>query len=310
MARSRPLLALPNELLAMIIESADLTVKDLANLRLACKHTKHFASRALGRRIFVDLDIRYERDAFYWYTDLLLSDLGSCMRSVSLITWPPRYGKSYPLKRHVRKKIETKPVYSQLQQLTVDRVDGPVRSWKKALCAASHLKTLRLTNPDDDRQDSSFWQAVYRHKFDKSDELLSSIKSDCLDTLVLARLHVSGGILKRLLDVHKETLSTLDIKVCILVDGNWLEMLEWIRINFSRLQTFCLDVRHEALEKKISLYQQPTGSASTTGLAYIDTSPYALERYDPPLRLRLEGQREIVNGLSVFLKARERDQAR
>ncbi|KAH0379144.1 hypothetical protein KCU92_g8338, partial [Aureobasidium melanogenum] len=303
MTTPRSLLALPNELLALIIENEDLTVKDLANLRLACKHTKHFASRALGRRIFVDLDIRYTREAFHWYTALLLSDLGGYVRSVSLISSGSRLQKSYPLKKYVKKKIGNEPAYSQLQHLTIQWSGGPVRSWRRAVCAANHLKTLRLSIHDEVYMEI----IVFRHTFDRNDELLGSIKSDCLSTLVLARLHVSASILNQLLDLHKETLSTLDIRSCFLVDGNWLEILEWIRLNLSHLESFYLDVRHEALKKKISLYQRPTGSASTTSLTYIDTSPYALKGYDSPLRLRLQGQREIVNGLSMFLKARERD---
>lgn len=282
----------------MIIEDKDLTVKDLANLRITCKHTKHFASSALGRRIFVDLDIQYTREASHWYTALLLSDLGGYVKSVSLIVYGTRFKKSHPRRKCVKKKIKNKPEYSQLQRLIILWSNGPVRSWKKAFCAASHLKTLRIVNHDG-------FRAVFRHTFDKNDELLSSIKSDSLDTLVLIRLHISGGILKRLLDIHKETLSTLDIKDCILVDKKWLEMLEWIRLNLSHLQIFGLDVHHEAFKKKRSPYQNHTHGPLKVGSTYMDTSPYTLNGYDFRLRLRLEGQREINHGLSVFLKARE-----
>ncbi|KAG9946746.1 hypothetical protein KCU85_g6183, partial [Aureobasidium melanogenum] len=303
MNTSRSLLGLPNELLAMIIGSDDLTVKDLQSLRLTCKHTKHFASNALGRRLFVDLDIQYTREAFHWYTALLLSDLGGYVRSVSLIVSGTRFKRSHPRRKCVRKKSENKPAYSQLQHLTTQWSNGPVRSWKKVLCGACHLKTLRVVDHDG-------FRAVFRHTFDKNDELLKSIKSDSLDALILAHLHISGGILKRLLDIHKETLSTLDIKDCILVDGKWLDILDWIRLNLSHLQILCLDVHHEAIKKKNSLYQKHTYSPLKVGSTYMDTSPYTLSRYDFRFRLRLEGQREIDDGLSMFLKAREGDQAR
>ncbi|KAH0336536.1 hypothetical protein KCU81_g8517, partial [Aureobasidium melanogenum] len=304
MATSPSLFGLPNELLAMIIDSDDLTVKDLANLRLSCKHTKHFASSALGKRIFVDFDVRYTREAFHWYTALLLSDLGGYVRSVSLISSGPRLQRSYPLRKYVKKKIGNEPTYSQLQHLTIQWSGGPVRSWERAVCAASHLKTLRLAIPDE-----IFMQlGVFRHTFDRNDELLGSIKSDSLSTVVLARLHVSASVLNQLLDLHKETLSTLEIRSCLLVDGNWLEMLEWIRLNLSHLQTLYLDVRHEAVKKKLSRYQQHTIGISY-GSSYLESSPYATKTYEASLRLRFGKQKDIEDGLLAFLKAQERDQA-
>lgn len=169
---------------------------------------------------------------------------------------------------------------------------------------ANHLKTLRFAIPDEVFMELG----VFRHTFDRNDELLGSIKSDCLSTLVLARLHVSASILNQLLDLHKETLSTLDVRSCLLVDGNWLEILEWIRLNLSHLQSFYLDVRHEAVKKKLSRYQKHTIGISY-GSSYLESSPYTTKTYNTSLRLRLGKQKDIDDGLSALLKAQERDQA-
>ncbi|KAG9563532.1 hypothetical protein KCU71_g6615, partial [Aureobasidium melanogenum] len=198
MNTSRSLLALPNELLALIIESTDLAVTDLANLRLTCKHTKHFASSALGRRIFVDLDICYGRDAFDWFTSFLLSDLGSYVRS-----------------HYRQQELEIKPEYPQLQDITIEYCYIPARLWTKVLCAATQLKTFKFKDPGS----GPSWYGVYKYKLERTDTLLNSVNSGCLSKLVLVDLQVSDGILKELLDIHQQTLSALNIRRCTLVDG-------------------------------------------------------------------------------------------
>ncbi|KAG9656653.1 hypothetical protein KCU64_g5728, partial [Aureobasidium melanogenum] len=297
MNTSRSLLALPNELLALIIESTDLAVTDLANLRLTCKHTKHFASSALGRRIFVDLDICYGRDAFDWFTSFLLSDLGSYVRSVCLRWWTPSSRMYYPTKHYRQQELEIKPKYPQLQDITIEYCYIPARLWTKVLCAATQLKTFKFKDPVS----GPSWYGVYKYKLERTDTLLNSVNSGCLSKLVLVDLQVSDGILKELLDIHQQTLSALNIRRCTLVDETWLEILNYIRLNLSQLRSFYIDVRYEAAKK--------TPPPKQESHRPFRRNQYDLKKYSSPIKLKLEGQKEIANGLSEFLKAREGDQA-
>lgn len=302
MTTSKSLLALSNEILALMTESDDLTVKDLTNLRLTCKHTKHLASRTLARRFFVDLGIWYEPNAFEWLTDLLLSEMGSYIRSVCLEAWTPS-SQCYPLKYHKPRQSVIQPEYSQLQDITIKRCGGPAYVWKKALRAATLLKTFKPINPDV-RFHSKYWLGAYSHTFKSNDELLNSIKSDVLNSLVLVDLHVSASVLKQLLDVHRQTLSSLVIKGCILVEGNWLEILNWVKLNLSRIRTLRLEIHHEATKKACPLEQRNKNQPWTIEY-HLKKSPYALKTYNSPLVLKFEGQKEIADGLSKMLKARE-----
>ncbi|CAD0085094.1 unnamed protein product [Aureobasidium vineae] len=305
------LVNLPNELLALIIEDEDLTVNDLVNLRLTCKRTKHFASSARGRRLFVDLKVWDKRNAFNWFSDLLLSDLGSHIRSFALFEWRRKSGKTLPPRDYVHRESKIKPDYSCLQDISVmycgDVLHDPVRSWKKAVGAAIHLKAFRIVNFDEARSVGAYWLGVYPHKFCSNDELLGSIRSDGLRVLTLAHIHVSADMLNSLLDIHRETLSIFDIRSCMLVEGRWFGILDWIKTNLSHLQTLHLDVRYEAVKKRNCT--QPLDSWCPL---YVDSyrarSPYALVRHRSPLNLRLEGQQKIRNGLSELLSVRERFQ--
>ncbi|CAD0114210.1 unnamed protein product [Aureobasidium uvarum] len=305
------LVNLPSELLALIIRGEYLTVNDLVNLRLICKQTKHFASSALGRRLFVDLKVWDKRNAFNWFTNLLRSDSGTHVQSFTLFEWRRKSGRTLPPKNYVHRETETKPDYSCLQDISVmycgDVLHDPVRSWKKAVSAAVHLKAFRFVNSDEARSAGADWLGVYPHKFRSNDGLLSSIRSDSLRVLMLSHVHVSADKLKSVLEIHKETLSVIDIRSCMLVEGKWLEILDWTKTNLPRLQTLHLDVRYEAVRKKDCT--QPLDSWCPL---YVDSyrarSPYALVRHRDPLRLRLEGQQKILDGLSELLSIRERVQ--
>ncbi|KAG9592398.1 hypothetical protein KCU77_g2214, partial [Aureobasidium melanogenum] len=306
MNTSRSLLVLPNELLAMIIRSGDLTTKDLANLRLVCKHTKHFASSNLGKRIFVDLNIWYTRDALNWFLNLLHSDMGNHVQSVSLAECRGLSEKFYPSKYYGLRDAEVNSEYYQLQNITIKRCNGPAHLWKKVICAATHLRTFKLVDTKAPYI-GRFWLAVYSHTFDENDKLLSGVESDFLSSLELVNLHISAGVLKRLLDIHKETLSTVEIRDCILVDGNWLEVLNCIRLDLSHLRILCIDVRHEATKKVTAPEQDHRRSLDPT--SYLEKSPYALTGHSTTLQLKLVGQKEIANRLPELLKARDGHQA-
>ncbi|CAD0098588.1 unnamed protein product [Aureobasidium mustum] len=308
MTTSKSLLALPNELLALIIENDDLTIKDLASLRLTCKHTKHFASNALGKRIFVDMDIRYTRDAFNWFTNLLLLDIGSHVRSVCLtLTYHPQKN-CYPLKYYRHQEAEIKSGCSRLRDIRIESSHGIAYLWKKVLCAATHLQTFDYKDRDADIV-KRHWTVPFRGTIESSDLLLDSIKSDYLGSLVLSHLHISASTLKKLLDIHEETLSTLDIRECVLIDGNWFEILNCIRLNLSHLRNFCIDILYEAV-KKVPSPKPYIHDRRPWGLGFfLEHSPYALKKYSSPLKLKIEGQKEITHGLSELLKAREGHQA-
>ncbi|KAH0161417.1 hypothetical protein KCU67_g6350, partial [Aureobasidium melanogenum] len=300
MTTSRSLLALPNELLALIIENDDLTVEDLANLRLVCKHTKHFASSNLGERIFTDLHIYPNRDGFNWLFSFLLSDFGTHVRSVRLTSWSLY---SDPLEHYEDREVGTELEFCHLQDITFKYLEAPTHLWKKVLCRATHLKTLTLVNGDG----PCYWAAVFSHTFGKIDKLLSSVNSECLNRLVLGTIHVSAGTLRQFLDVHKDTISSLNIVSCILVDGDWFEILNWIKLNLSHLETLYIKVCQEA-SKKVPAPEQHNRRPSDF-LSYLESSPYALKTCSSRLELDLEGQKEISDGLSELLNAQEKHQA-
>lgn len=307
MTTSSSLLALPNELLALIIESDDLTIKDLANLRRTCKHTKYFASSAWGRCAFDDLDVCSDRDGFNCLFHLLLSDLGTHLRAVCLTWWPESSGKC-DLIKHYDQEVEIKHEFCHLQNIDFERCEAPARLWKTLICAATHLKTFNF-NDQDSNWASPNWLAVYGYTFGTVDTLLGSIGSDCLSSLELTHIRVSISILKRLLDIHKNTLSTLDIEECMLVDGSWFEILNCIRLDLSNSRVLRINVCHEAIKKipppaEYNHRQRPWDNKS-----YLERSPYAVKTYSSPLKLKLEGQKEIINGLSELLKAPEGYQA-
>jgi hypothetical protein len=129
------LLDLPNELMTMICKDEVLTNKDLASLRLTCKHTKYFASDILDQRLFVDKDAWYSRYARRWF--LHFSDPGSHVQSLLLVR-PPLFGRSD------LDKGFGKPDYSQLQDLRVTWHDWETSAWMKVFRAAVHLKVFKF----------------------------------------------------------------------------------------------------------------------------------------------------------------------
>jgi hypothetical protein len=280
----------------MIFKDEVLTNNDLASLRLTCKHTKYFASDILARRLFVDMDVQYTHCASEWFPQLLSSDLGSHVRSLSLIR------PMYPLRRHALTKGNTEPDYSQLQYLGVTCCYGALNSWKKVFCAAVHLKVLKVqpsTSPCVGYQ-VPYWLRVYRQRFDQNDELLGSIRSDCLTELVLAGLHFSASALKQLLDYHSRTISTVDIKCCLLVDGTWLDTLNWIGSNLPNLQSLRADVRHEAVDHE---QQHTTGTSGAH--QYRGKAPLTIVTHELPIVLELEGRKFIDYGLWELLHVRK-----
>ena len=297
---SRSLLALPNELLALIIGSDDLTIKDLANLRLTCKHIKHFASSTLGRRIFVDLNIWFTCDALNWFVNLMLSGMGNHVRSVSLAGRKSQREKFYPSKYYGFQEAEVKSKYSQLQDITIKRCIGAAYSWQKVIHAATHLRTFELADPEAFSAGES-WFGVYKHTFDQNDNLLGSIKSDLLSSLTLVHLHILVGVLKRLLDIHKKTLFTLEIRECILVGGSWSEVLDWIRSNLSDLRLLYIDVRHEAYKKVPAPEQYASRQLNLE--SYLELSPYSLSTCNSPFDLIVRGHKKIYDGLTKLLEA-------
>lgn len=225
-----PLLDLPNELLAMVVDDAGLSVKDLANLRLTCKLTKHFASSTLARCQFSCLHIQFTHDGFNCFKDLLNSGLGGHTRcACTSVVHTARCGCDEP-NSHIKreyKKIKTSKLrdeYPQLEELQILGHNGPVRSWKKIVRAAVHLRSFYLE--DFTKASDVEHTAVYRHTFDRNDELLLSIKSDTLEEVKLSNLHISAKILKQLLKRHHDTIATIIIWDCVLVDGKWCEMLD------------------------------------------------------------------------------------
>jgi hypothetical protein len=83
---------------------------------------------------------------------------------------------------------------------------------------SSRLKGDAMNNVDR-------YTAIHNHTFHQNTEILLSVGSDCLDRLELHGLHAHVKSLKQLLDKHRETITTVYIEKCILVDGKWLEIL-------------------------------------------------------------------------------------
>ncbi|KAH0369277.1 hypothetical protein KCU65_g3448, partial [Aureobasidium melanogenum] len=165
--------------------------------------------------------------------------------------------------------------------------------------ASSNLGKRTFVDIEICDEDAGWIETVYEYQLDKIDKLLNNINSCCLSSLVLGGLQLSVGTLKALLEIHQETLSTLDIRRCTLVDGTWLKILNFIRSNMSQLGSFRIHVRHEATKK---ILPPKPGSRRPR-------NQYHLKRYSSPIKLKLQGQKEIANGLSELLKAREVDQA-
>jgi hypothetical protein len=294
----RPLLDLPPELIAMIFEDNVLANDDLETLRLTCKHTKYFASDILARRHFIDMDVHYNHYGSGWFAHLLSSDLGSHARSLSL-TRPEWWRRP---RHHALPKGNTKPDYSRLQYLRVTYCGGAIDSWKKVLRAAVHLKVLKVQPSTSSRvgYQVPYCLRVYRHMFDDNDELLGSIRSDSLTEVVLAGLHLSAGALKQLLEYHSKTISTVDIKCCLLVDGTWLETLDWIGSNLPNLQSLRTDVRHEAVDHE---QQHTTGTSGAH--QYREKAPLTILTHELPIILELEGRKFIDYGLWELLHIRK-----
>jgi hypothetical protein len=293
-----PLLNLPPELIGMIFEGEVLTNDDLGTLRLTCKHTKYFASDILARRHFIDIDAYYSHYGSGWFAHILSSDLGSHARSLSLIEpdWWHRSGHYAPTKGN------TKPDYSRLQYLRVTYCRGAIDSWKKVLRAAVHLKILKVQPSTSSRvgYQVPYWVLVYRFMFDHNDELLSSIRSDSLTEVVLAGLHLSASALKQLLTYHSKTISAVDIKCCLLVDGTWLETLNWIGSNLPNLQSLRADVRHEAVD-----HEQQHTIRTSIAHQHRGKPPLTILTHEIPIVLALEGRGFIDYGLWELLHVRK-----
>jgi hypothetical protein len=297
------LLSLPNELMTMICKDEVLINKDLASLRLTCKHTKYFASDILDQHLFVD--VSYPQYAPRWFFHF--SHLGSHVQSLSLFRpsiWS-NFDKTHRLRPYPLPDDNTKPEYSHLRNLRVIWADYPDRlksTWKKVLRAAAHLKVFNYEQSPrfDTGEKVHDIGRIYRQGSDPDDELLGSIRSDCLTEVVLIGLHPSASALKQLLRHHSGTLSTLEIKCCWLFDRQWLEIMDWIRSNLPNLQILRVDVSHEAVAR----HEQYKIKKDFVHLKRGDV-PYIILTLKKPIRLKLEGRKAIDDGLIELLDARK-----
>jgi hypothetical protein len=295
------LLDLPYELITMVFKDEVLTNDDLASLRLTCKHTKYFASDILSRRHFVNMDVLYSEYATKWFASFLLSDLSSHLRSLSLIRLDESYYvKTYPSRHHTLPKGNAKPDYSQLQDLIVTGCDGAIGPWKMAFCGASHLKVFKvqISARIGTGVHVPHWVRVKRHRFDHNDELLRSINSDCLTEVTLVGMHLSASGLKQLLGHHSDTLSSVEIRCCWLVDRKWLEILDWIRSNLLKLRSLHVDVSHEAVNQ----YRRHNTGTSRVH-QYRGEVSYTILTLENPIKLKLEGREAIDDGILELLNA-------
>lgn len=234
-------------MLVKIFKDPGLYRDDLANLRLVCKRFSTYATEAFARECFSG-SLRFEpsNDEFARLAAICSSGLQHFLKFVHFVhdtkcqstQTNTRAGPNYSAIRTI--KLGT-PLYDMRHTRNLEKVlqradrlenfmFSPVMIWYGIHWIRKHGMSAVFTNNFGHVRDRDV------NKIEKANIILSSIRSDCLSKLFLSDSILPSATLKGLLERHSGTIRKLSLCNCQLVDGKWLNLLQWIPHGLSCLE--------------------------------------------------------------------------
>ena len=250
------ILSLPAEILIKICNDPGLFRDDLANLRLSCKRISVYATEAFAKECLSD-SLRFELldHEFTRLAAICSSDLQPFLKSVHFVE-----GSDYQLAQidtsvcpdysSIRNiKLET-PLYNMEHTLALEKVLQRANSLENFMF--SPVMVSKGIHWFEKHEASGTFQPENTHyklfdvkNIEKVTIILSSIRSGRLSELILADTILPYGSLQNLLERHSSTIRELSLRNCRLVDGTWLDLLQWIPHGLPRLEHLDLQCLRE-----------------------------------------------------------------